>query len=253
MIPVISTPFGNLSTYTIMLTIAMLTMLICLHIELRNAVSREKEELYILPKIIVSGVVAFAFSAVFDALFKIDENKGFVIRGITFYGGLIGAVVCMFFLLKLRKKHTEYTTEQWFDILTVPLIVFHFWGRIGCFLAGCCYGKTTDSILGVYFVDNVESGIIHNGAKCYPTQLFEAFALIIILLLVLLSRKRFKMYLLSYAVGRFFIEFFRGDDRGFFVFGLSPAQVISVVIVIGICLYQFYKIVLIRIQDNNTI
>lgn len=238
MIPYIETPLGTINTYTVMIAVGALSMFIALHIILKNSVCRESEEIYIFPKIVISGLFAFVSSALFDALFKISENGGFVLKGITFYGGLIGSIICMFILIKFSKKNTEYSVKQWYDILTIPLIIFHFFGRIGCYLGGCCYGKTTESIFGVYFPDNIKDGIIHNGQKCYPTQLFEAFALIIILILVFNSRKKFGTYLFSYAVARFFIEFLRGDNRGAFILGLSPAQIISILILMCLFVYN---------------
>ena len=55
---------------------------------------------------------------------------------------------------------------------------------------------------------------MHYGQKCYPTQLFEVFALLVILITVYRTKSKFKAYLFLYAVSRFIIEYFRGDDRG---------------------------------------
>lgn len=245
MIPFIQTPFGDISTFSIMIVIAVLSMFASLHIILRKKQFGINEEIYIIPKIIFSALIAFTASAIFDALFKFRENGGFVLKGVTFYGGLIGAVFSMYILLRFSKRKTSYTIKQWYDILTIPLIVFHFFGRIGCFLAGCCYGKNTKSPIGIYFPDNAEAGIFHNGAKCYPTQLFEAAALILIFILVLLFSEKFMVYLFSYATARFFIEFFRGDDRGYLMPVLSPAQIISIIIIISIIGNVFYKKIMI--------
>ncbi len=114
--------------------------------------------------------------------------------------------------------------------LTPPFILFHFCGRIGCFFGGCCYGKATDSCLGIVFPDNPAAGIYHNGIKCYPTQLFEAFALLIILIAVCAIKNKIFCYLLFYSVCRFVIEFFRGDERGYISQFISPAQTISIVV-----------------------
>lgn len=241
MIPYISTPFGNISTFSLMIVAAVISMLVVLHITLKKSESREKEEVYIFPKVIVSGIVAYLSSALLDALFKIPENNGFVIKGITFYGGLIGAIICMYILLHISKGKTEYSIKQWYENLTLPLITFHFFGRLGCFFAGCCYGKTTDSVFGMYFPNNIENGIYHYGLKCYPTQLFEAISLILIFLLVFHSKSKFQAYLISYATARFFIEFFRGDDRGCLIIGLSPAQVVSAILIICVFSCVIYK------------
>ncbi len=138
----------------------------------------------------------------------------------------------MYLLLKIFPKNTEYSVATWFDKLSLPMVVFHFFGRIGCFFGGCCYGRETDSVLGVIFPDNIENGIVHAGEKCYPTQLFEAFLLLLIFIVLLYAKHRFKLYLFLYAVGRFFLEFLRGDERGSSIFGLSPSQTISIAILV---------------------
>ena len=152
------------------------------------------------------------------------------IYGITFYGGMIGAAVMLYFLLLLTKKNTHYSKREWFDILTVPFIFFHAFGRLGCFFGGCCYGKYSDSIFAINFPDNEKMGIVHNGLKCYPTQLFEVIGLLLILLLIIHSKNKFRTYLFSYSTIRFLLEFLRGDDRGAVSGYLSPSQLISIIV-----------------------
>lgn len=241
MIPYIQTPWGSLYTYTIMVIIGVLSMLWQVHVELMKSSNREVEEGFIFPRIVAAGMTGFISSVVFDALFKIREKGMFVVSGITFYGGLIGAVTGLYLILKVSRRKTEYSGKAWFDLLTVPFILFHICGRIGCFLGGCCYGKITESSLGVVFPDNIEQGIIHGGVKRYPTQLFEVAALLLILFVILHIRERFIAYLLLYAIARFVIEFFRGDDRGYIIKGISPAQFVSVGIVLCIIIYRIIQ------------
>lgn len=188
------------------------------------------EAYYILPKLVVSLIVGLSGAILFDALVKIPENGGFKISGMTFYGGLIAGFIAMLILLITCKK-TSFSVVQWLDILTVPFVLFHFCGRMGCFFAGCCYGKQTDSALGMVFPDQPDAGIFHNGHAVYPTQLFEAiflFALAIILLCI--PKYKFYLYCLGYPIFRFAVEFLRGDDRGMYFGLLSPAQLISTLI-----------------------
>lgn len=236
MIPYLHICGERLSSFSLMSSISVLLFFIALMIELKHISAGKDEKIFILPKLVFSGMAALFFSAAADALFKLPQNRGIVISGITFYGGLIGFTVSLYFLLKHCKENTEYSIEQWFDIITVPIIIFHISGRIGCFMAGCCYGKTTTSFLGVKFPDIEEIGIFHNGLKCYPTQLFEVAALIVILMVINRGESKFKRYILLYAIARFLIEFFRGDNRGAQLLGFSPAQIISGLIII---LYVF--------------
>lgn len=224
MCPYIHTPVGDVYTFQLAVVSGFIVMVAMIHIALKSAKDRDKEEVYIFAKVFISAFVGYILSAVCDALFKLKQNGGFKISGVTFYGGLIGSAFCMYILLRIFRKNTEYTVRQWFDMLTAPLIAFHICGRIGCFLGGCCYGKATEGAIGVYFADV--------GYKCYPTQLIEAVLLAVILILVVTvgSKDRFKMYLLCYSTARFFIEFLRGDNRGEGLLGLSPAQTVSVFI-----------------------
>lgn len=251
MIPYIITPFGRMPTFTIMLICGILVMFFLVHVNLRNDPSRENEEAFIFPKMVFCGVSGCFWAAVFDSAFKFRENGGFVIEGITFYGGLLGASISLLLILHLTKHKTGYTVNDWFSNLTIPFIGFHICGRIGCFLGGCCYGKVTDSFVGLHFPDIPEYGIYHDGMKCYPTQLFEAAALLGILAAVIKTKKKFQTYLFLYAVARFLIEFYRGDDRGYIFEQISPAQTISIMILLslaGIQLVSYLK----KQQDSFT-
>lgn len=230
MIPYIHTPWGNVSTFSISVIIGILSMFIVLHILLLKSNDRGKEEIFIFPKIVICGLCGFLFAGLFDSVNKIKVYGKFQVSGISFYGGLFGAIICLYVLLKFSKQKTQYNMNEWYNLLTLPLISFHLFGRLGCFLGGCCYGKNTNSIFGMVFPDNPEHGIFHNGAKCYPTQLFEVFTLIIIFIAVLFVKNKFEIYLLLYSVFRFIIEIFRGDNRGYIIEWISPAQMTSVII-----------------------
>lgn len=231
MIPYIITPYGSISTFIIMAVCGILSFFLILNYKLKRCINRKEEETFIFPKVAYAMIVAYIFAGSADAFFKIRENGKFILQGITFYGGFFGGIIAMYVQISLNDSKTQYSIQEWFDILVQPFISFHFFGRIGCFLAGCCYGKPTDSILGVYFPDNIPAGIFHDNEKCLPTQLFEALSLIIIFLIVQRCRKKFDVYIALYAVARFIIEFFRGDYRGGLFNLLSPAQVISVTII----------------------
>lgn len=124
--------------------------------------------------------------------------------------------------------------------MAVPAIpLFHCFGRIGCFLAGCCYGKVLSSPV-------VFAGILE--FRRIPVQLFEAlFEIVLFAVLLLVGRKKMGshllgVYLTTYAVFRFINEFFRGDEVRGSYFGCSTAQWISM----GILLYYVLKAVRFR-------
>ena len=241
MIPYITTPLGNIPTFTVFVVIGVLSMILAVHLLLSKSEDRDSEEVFIFPKLVLCGGVAFFFAGLFDSAAKIKEFGGFRIAGISFYGGLIGFAACFYILLKCTKASTQYAINEWYDLLTLPLIAFHFFGRLGCFFGGCCYGKNTDGMRGVLFPDNADHGIFHNGIKCYPTQLFEAAALIVIFIVCCFVAKRFEAYLLLYSISRFVIEYFRGDERGYLIELLSPAQCISVVVFFTVTVRVMYK------------
>ena len=150
--------------------------------------------------------------------------------GMVFYGGLFGAIIgaalaSRFFGVDLRELYPIV-------VPAIPLIAG--FGRIGCFLTGCCYGKETHSIIGVVFTQSLYAP---NGVSLIPTQLIECFFdLGLFMFLIFFSNSRFRdyslrVYLLCYAVFRIIIEFFRGDDaRGFFL-GISTSQWVSLIVI----------------------
>lgn len=237
MIPSINTPFGSLPTFPLWVVLGILAMFFVTSISLRQRDNFVAEENYIFPKLVLSGMIGLVSAGLLDALFKLPISGEFKITGITFYGGFMGAAASLYIILKATPSKTDYSLPEWFNLLTIPFILFHIFGRIGCFFGGCCYGKETDCYLGVIFPDNPTNNIIHNGAKRYPTQLFEATALMIIFLLLLKRKNKFIHYVFLYAVARFMIEFFRGDERGYISGILSPAQYISVWLLTAIIIY----------------
>lgn len=184
---------------------------------------------------IVAIALGFLAAALFQGFYDYIENPeaGFhpFNGGITFIGGLIGGIISFlggYFIF--RKKFKGRLT----DIISfVPccILIAHGFGRVGCFFAGCCYGKPTDSFLGVQFPGM--SGKVH------PTQLYEAiflFALCAVLFL-LFWKKNYKynlsLYLFFYGIFRFFIEFLRDDHRGELVGSISPSQFWSIAMVLS--------------------
>lgn len=151
--------------------------------------------------------------------------------GFVFFGGLIAAVAGAIWYM--RRKHLPVLQTADFLIPAVPL--GHALGRIGCFCAGCCYGKPTSLPLGVAFTNPhalVPAELM--GVPLHPTQLYEAAGnLVLFFLLTRAAKKPHKkgfilvQYIVYYSVMRFGLEFFRGDFRGGFLLGLSPSQCIS--------------------------
>ena len=177
---------------------------------------------------IAIGIVgAVLFQNLYD-LISDPENYHFAFK-MTFYGGLIaGAAGFILIFMFYVKKHNHIRFKEILIVAPVCITSAHAFGRIGCFLAGCCYGKHTDSWIGIDF-----PGI----GKVIPTQLIEAIFLFVLtaVLAILIFKTTFKwtmcLYLGSYSIFRFIIEFFRGDaERGGTLLGLYPSQIICVII-----------------------
>lgn len=156
-------------------------------------------------------------------------SEGFVVYGGIMAGVLAGVIYC-------RVKKLAFF--KYFDLAAPSIALAQGFGRIGCFLAGCCYGRETDAWFGVTFP---EKSMAPAGVKLIPTQLLSSVGdfIIVIILLLFHNKKKSRrdgdvgaLYMLLYGAGRFVIEFFRSDDRGT-VGVLSTSQAISVVIVIG--------------------
>jgi phosphatidylglycerol:prolipoprotein diacylglycerol transferase len=174
-------------------------------------------------------------------------------RGLVFYGGLLAGVPAGWWMVR-RKR---WNPREVADLIAPAIPLGEFFGRIGCFLNGCCFGKVCHSTICVRFPRVEEDGgvvgsdpFVHQWAQglippnathslpVYPTQLFSSFSALLTFLFLtffLSSRTRFKgqlalAYLLIYSVCRFTIEAFRDDPRGFWPGGLSTSQGISILV-----------------------
>ena len=170
-------------------------------------------------------------------IFKLWEG------GLVFFGGLLLAVLVILIYLKKNALPLWKTL----DLFAPSLAIGHAIGRLGCFSAGCCYGKPTDLPWGVTFTDPNSLAII--GVPIHPTQLYESAAEIAIFIFLMLSRKHKRSdgqilwtYILLYSFARFIIEFFRGGKaRGFIYNDFSIAQGISAALFIAAIIWFFRK------------
>jgi phosphatidylglycerol:prolipoprotein diacylglycerol transferase len=165
--------------------------------------------------------------------------------GGVFYGGLILAVTVA--LWYIRKIGLPLWTTC--DVFAPGIALGHVIGRFGCLFAGCCFGKPTTKPWGITFTDPFAAANVGTplGVPLHPTQLYEAGAEFVILLLLLGTEKKgrgypgrtFWLYMLLYGISRFIIEFYRGDERGT-VGMFSTSQFISILLVplaVGMLVY----------------
>ncbi len=153
--------------------------------------------------------------------------------GLTYYGGFIFAAAFGMFYIK------RHDLPRWkvVDLAGLGLPLGLFWGRMGCFLNGCCFGKATDGALGLVFP--------RGGAllphPVHPTQLYSALINLVIFFIcffVIRPRKRFDgavfwWFVILYTVSRSALELLRDDDRGVIWGWLSTSQLISIPLIVA--------------------
>lgn len=226
--------FLNIHMYGVMIAVGILCAFLTLFYLTKKKGVDVRFTDFIFYKGIASIVVGFGFATLFQSTYNYIKNPsaGFELgSGMTFIGGLIGGVACFLAIYFIfRKKYTARLYEV-ISLLPCSILIAHAFGRIGCFFAGCCYGKETDSFLGVQFPD-----LPH---PVHPTQLYEAAFLFVLFAVsvYLILKKDFKhnlsLYLIAYGVFRFLIEYVRGDDRGELVGFVSPSQFWSILMVVA--------------------
>jgi len=156
--------------------------------------------------------------------------------GGVFYGGLILAVAVA--LVYIRRIGLPLWTTC--DVFAPGIALGHVVGRFGCLFAGCCFGKPTTMPWGITFHDTFAATNVGTplGVPLHPTQIYEAGAELIILIVLLVTERKgrpfagrtFWLYMLLYSISRFIIEFYRGDERGNPIGALSTSQLISVLL-----------------------
>lgn len=158
--------------------------------------------------------------------------------GFVFFGGLCGAILMLWLYARTSGKRFMLLADH----LGTALPMGHAVGRLGCLAAGCCYGLPTSLPWGVRFTDPyslVAPSLL--GIPLHPTQLYEAGADVLIALALTRVLRKIRGgglpegtaclgYLILYSAARFAIEFYRGDDRGGFLAGMSPSQWIALAV-----------------------
>lgn len=189
--------------------------------------------LYIVAGIFLGSKFLFAITRIGQVHLSgiADIVMLFISSGYVYYGGLFGAIAGI--ALYCGKNRT--LRKSLFSIFTPTFPLFHFFGRIGCFLAGCCYGRPLNPAIRV--ISNV-------AVDRYPVQIIEAiFELLLFCILLRKSRVTNRDinlwdYLLPYSIFRFLIEYFRGDTiRGIFIL-FSTSQWISLFIIIFYVVFE---------------
>jgi phosphatidylglycerol---prolipoprotein diacylglyceryl transferase len=188
--------------------------------------------------ILVCGILGARLLYVFINFEEFQSNLWDIFKiwngGLVFFGGFIAAVAGSVVMLNIKKLPFLKTA----DTLSPGVALGHAVGRLGCFFAGCCYGRECTLPFAVQF--SHPDSLAPLNVYLHPTQIYMAVAnLLVFFLLIWIQRHKrfhgmvFLSYVILYSVFRFIIEFFRGDFRGDFFFGfLSISQGIGIMAVI---------------------
>lgn len=237
---------GNfpINTYGVFLAIAFLcAIFVTVKLAERDGLPRERIydlSLWMLLASLVGSKILMLFT---ESEYRDNPlqllSLDFLRSGGVFYGGLLGAVIAGYLLMK-RYKLPWWKTA---DACAPGIAIGNFFGRQGCFAAGCCWGKPTSLPWGVKFSElGHEITGVPIDTHLHPTQLYESFAMLLVFLFLLWLHKHRRFsgqvilaYALLYAIIRFSIEFVRDDPRGDILgltslTGLSTSQMISLVI-----------------------
>lgn len=240
--------FGK--TISVYMITALVGFLLILYYTYRTAQKRGLDEIHMLYMILFSAIGVGVgghllygitnlkqFVWLMGNLWNLPSWRTFwdylmlIFGGSVFYGGLIGAILVSFAYLK--RNHLDSGAYR--DIAATAIPLFHTFGRIGCFLSGCCYGIPWEHGF-TYRYCAIESA---NFVARFPVQLVEAGLNLglFFLLLHFLNTNRFKshllhLYLLIYPTYRFLLEFLRGDEYRGFLLGLSTSQIISIGLIV---------------------
>lgn len=246
--------FG-MGLYEIMLTIGMLLALFLGdRMGIKRGFSVKLQKLLIINAVasIFIGIGgAVVFQAFYDfmetGVFKIDQSTG-----MTFYGGLIFAVIAFLLIWFFGGKaigigdEVKEKFKDMADIAACLIPMAHGFGRLGCLFGSCCYGAKTDAWYGVNMLMrryyNAAGELVEVWERRVPTQLFEAIFLFVLAGIIFwlyfkrTDEKRFPLlpvYAGVYGVWRFCFEFVRQDDRGATIIPfLSPSQLVAILMIL---------------------
>jgi phosphatidylglycerol:prolipoprotein diacylglycerol transferase len=233
-----------INTYGVFLALAFLcAILITVRLAARDGLPREKIYDLSLWMLLASLIGSKILMLIVEPEYRENPMQllslDFLRSGGVFYGGLIGAILAGYFLMR------RYNLPWWktADACAPGIAIGNFFGRQGCFAAGCCWGKPTSLPWGVQFSElGHQITGVPTGVHLHPAQLYESFAMLIVFffLLWLHKHRRFSgqvilFYALIYSVIRFMNEFVRDNKRSDLLgltslTGLSTSQLISILV-----------------------
>ncbi len=246
-----------INTYGLLLAIGMLLALfVASKLAARDGLPRERIYdlgLWTLIGGLVGSKILMFFTEDNVDVFSLD----FLRSGGVYYGGFIGGFFALLLLIRWYKLPFWKVADAFAPGVALGQAI----GRQGCFAAGCCWGKPTDSIFGVHFTQAAHdfTGVPITGADgsalhLHPTQLYESIAMFIVfaVLIYIHKKKRFDgqvliAYAIIYGIVRFLIEFVRDDPRGNILglsstLGISTSQIISLIVAACAVIFMIWRL-----------
>ena len=233
MFPVIQIGFVRLNSFNLLVGAGLLFWVCAAIWQLKRLRLTYDLECKVLQSIPYSFIVTFIVAGLSDILLRWRHFLLHPYRfGITFYGGLVGFILFWWVFSKINRVDIKSLLNAFLP----PVAIGQAFGRIGCFLGGCCHGK---EFIWCGIVPHPDSPAfaIYGNNPVFPVQLAESAWLFMVGILLLLNVKfemRAAWYLILVGAGRFMCEFMRGDVRNEISpdFPLSPAQCLSILLVI---------------------
>ncbi len=220
-------------SYSFFVLLGLIIGIIVFYYNSKNKRSLNESTFYILLAAVIGGILGAKIPIWiinFKQILLDPTNLSLILSGRTIVGGIIGGTISVYLIKKILR-----IKERKGNLFAPSMAIGIAVGRIGCFLRGCCYGKSTDFFWGVNFGDNILR---------HPTQLYESiFCLILFFYLQFKIKKDkdpgklFQIFMISYFSFRFLIEFIRVEPIIFL--GLTGFQWISLFVVI-FYLYKFH-------------
>ena len=230
----------GMDLYSLLIAVGVIVCMVLIRVQADWRGLKAKLQNLILMNAVAAVTLGYGFAVLFQAFYNYMAKGTFEIvnsTGSTFYGGLIGGTA-MFIIIYFALGHFLFPDRYHVrcfrtisEIAPAAITVAHGFGRLGCLMAGCCYGRPSDAWYAIEMV--------HLGYKVIPVQLFEAIFLLILSVILLLAFREERRYLLptymiTYACWRFVAEILRNDYRGATVVDfLTPSQLISVLLLVG--------------------
>jgi phosphatidylglycerol:prolipoprotein diacylglycerol transferase len=243
-------------TYNVFMFFSIIIGLLLSYIQLRKQM---RHSILFLISLIISFIIGARLLNFLVNYSFYQENSVSLFEmkaiGFSFYGGILGSIICLVLLSKAFNLNTWSLTDQ----MILPFGISFFIMRIGCFLNGCCFGQTTHCFLGVQLPQETFNSIFHifsSTIKIHPTQLYEGIGALLGVIFLTIYKKRIKteglitLYYGVYLTGiRWFVLYFRRLQYDPWVLSIFYPMLYFTLIILG--LISIWRLKYHNFEKNN--